>query len=242
MKYFGIRLLKNRLIIMIFISALTIMSCEAGTLLGNCDFVSLLKWQFGGFSYDFSFKGEVPVNYLIFVMQLLMTVGVTSLSEMRASKSNLNAIIFYGRRNYWLKRSAFLIIQVIIFMMTIIISTAIYTAFRNMSIYSDEFDSVMLGIGLNIFPMCIISLQAILTLQLVCMNPVIVVFLYEAVMIVPLSMANKHWIMDTMFLYRAGIIENKYNMFLSLVYILVWSFLFFVGIVIIDKKEIYATI
>ena len=57
-----------------------------------------------------------------------------------------------------------------------------------MSLGTDEFASVMQGIGLNVFPMCVISLQAILTLQLVCMNPVIVVFLYEAVMIVPLSM------------------------------------------------------
>lgn len=86
--------------------------------------------------------------------------------------------------------------------------------------------------------MCVISLQAILTLQLVCMNPVIVVFLYEAVMIVPLSMADKHWIMDTMFLYRAGILENKYYVLFGLVYILVLIILFLVGIGIIDKRNI----
>lgn len=39
------------------------------------------------------------MNYLIFVMQLLMTVGVTSLSEIRASKSNLNTIIFMVEEN-----------------------------------------------------------------------------------------------------------------------------------------------
>ena len=103
-----------------------------------------------------------------------------------------------------------------------------------MSLGTDEFASVMQGIGLNVFPMCVISLQAILTLQLVCMNPVIVVFLYEAVMIVPLSMADKHWIMDTMFLYRAGILENKYYVLFGLVYILVLIILFLVGIGIID--------
>lgn len=238
MKYFEIRLLKNRLVIMMFIAILTVMSCEMGMLFGNCDFVSLLKWQFGGYTYDFSLKGEIPMNYLIFVMQLLMTVGVTSLSEIRASKSNLNTIIFYGRRKYWMKRSVFLIIQVIISMMIIIISTAIYTLCHNMSLGTDEFASVMQGIGLNVFPMCVISLQAILTLQLVCMNPVIVVFLYEAVMIVPLSMADKHWIMDTMFLYRAGILENKYYVSFGLVYILVLIILFLVGVGIIDKKEI----
>ena len=194
-----------------------------GMLFGNCDFVSLLKWQFGGYTYDFSLKGEIPMNYLIFVMQLLMTVGVTSLSEIRASKSNLNTIIFYGRRKYWMKRSVFLIIQVIISMMIIIISTAIYTLCHNMSLGTDEFASVMQGIGLNVFPMCVISLQAILTLQLVCMNPV---------------MADKHWIMDTMFLYRAGILENKYYVLFGLVYILVLIILFLVGIGIIDKKEI----
>lgn len=43
MKYFEIRLLKNRLVIMMFIAILTVMSCEMGMLFGNCDFVSLLN-------------------------------------------------------------------------------------------------------------------------------------------------------------------------------------------------------
>ena len=54
MKYFEIRLLKNRLVIMMFIAILTVMSCEMGMLFGNCDFVSLLKWQFGRNSYELS--------------------------------------------------------------------------------------------------------------------------------------------------------------------------------------------
>ena len=236
MKYFVIRLLKNRCSIVFFINILTFISCYEGLWLGNQNFVELLKWQFGGFSYDFNFENEIPINYLIFLVQLIMIIGVGSLSEIRKSGSAYNVIIRCGRRKYWMKRSCAMLIQVIVLMLSIVLPTAIFALLNNMEFISGELFCVLGGAFIKVFPLCLVSSQILITLQLL-INPMMAVTIYEAVMIAILAVADRYLIIDNMFMYRSGLLMDLKELFLFPIFFMIWFVIVFFGALIVDKRE-----
>lgn len=235
MKYLYNKTIRRNLLQTVIIIALTWMLCVIYCESNVPNVAEIIKWQFGGFDYDFNLKEDIPVNYLVLTIQLLLVVGTGRLTELKSN--NINVLIRFGRRYYWLKQSLLLYLEVIIYVCVSVMTIFMFVKCISLNIDIRELYPIIGGIIIKVLPMYIIVLQVVMTMQLL-FNPVIAIIIYEAIMIAILSIADKHLIIDNMFMYRNGLLVCKKEVFLFPLYIVVWAFVLMVGFLIVDKYEI----
>lgn len=235
MKYLYKKTIRRNVLQNIIIVTLTLILCVIYCESNIPNAAEVLKWQFGGFNYDYSLKDDIPMNYLVLTIQLLILVGAGRLIDLK--NNNANVLIRFGRRYYWLKQSLLLMMEVVIYVCISVLTVLFFLKCIDMNIIIRELYPILNGIIIKVLPMYIIVLQIVMTMQLL-FNPVIVITLFEALMIAILSLADKHLLIDNMFMYRNGLLVCKKEVFLFPLYIVVWAFVLMVGFLIVDKYEI----
>lgn len=231
LKYFAKRLLINRWYIIVII-LLSLMSCS---FCGYDEFSKLIIWQFGGFSYDFIVDKDVPLNYLIFVFQLLLILGTGSLTDIK--NNNINVMIRFGRERFWIYRSIIVVIQVALLIFLIMAAALLVSVMSGVNIYSAGTAAVLKGIIINTFPMCVISLQGIMTMQLI-INPILADMFYGAVMISILFVAERHMLIDNMFTYRSALVFDDGIWLSGIRYMFIWIGIVMAGCLIARRKDL----
>lgn len=236
MKFLFRRRIIDKLYFFLFMSIFTLMSCTLCKETGICNFTGLLKWNFGGFSYDYSFEEDIPYNYLVSMANILLNIGVDSLIDIK--RNDYNIILRFGRRRFWKKQSEILLVKVFLYIAVSLMTIYLYALYNNLQMKCDDIYNVLGGVIVNVIPIYMIMYQVILTIQLV-IHPVFAIIFVEAIMVGVLSIADKKLIIDKMFLYRDGLFQGKQDVIVCFLYFVIWILIYYIGIRILDKYEFF---